>query len=374
MVRHPLIDDVVGPAIIVESGSPVVWLTDAFASLLARATAAGRFLVLRTGAEAALTPALRHALGAAGAGWVVTDFDGTLRDGRSGVAARNIEDLIARGPELHGTPSPEHRVAADSVAQVTVDLTLRHHPDREVKIGGAIEALCEAAGCCPSRWGTAEPLTVPWDRWVVTQYAKHEAPQVSTSYAVGDGMSATMTAHMTTTGMVVETVSAVLTAPEHGVEGVLDAVREVADQVVPVFGVVMRRRGDADHLVRAVSYGEPEPAAVVVGPEASVFLDTRGTWPPPHTRTEAFGTPGDEGLLVRFDDGWNALESFLDRIDEERFLDLVGGGPFDAASAEGSFGTHEPPRAHEPHEPHAHEPHEPRPASDARTFGGPGAA
>ena len=354
MVRHPLIDDVVGPAIIVESGSPVVWLTDAFGSLLDRAAAAGRLLILRTGAEAALTPALRHALGAAGAAWAVTDFDGTLRDGRSGVAARDIEDFIARGPELHGVPSPEHRVAADSVTQVTVDLTLRHHPDREVRIGGAIEALCDAAGCCPARWGTAEPLTVPWDRWVVTQYAKHEAPAVSTSYAVGDGMSATMTAHMTESGMVVETVSAVLTAPEQGVDGVLDAVREVAAQVVPVFGVVMRRRGDADHLVRAVSYGEPEPAAVVVGPEATMFLDRNGIWPPPRTRTETFGSPGDEGLLVRFDDGWDALESFLDRIDEERFLDLVGGAPLDPANAEGSFEGHD--------------------VTDTRTFGGPGAA
>ncbi|MEK6342753.1 MAG: DUF6177 family protein, partial [Curtobacterium sp.] len=66
MVRHPLIDDVVGSAIVVDSASSVVWLTDAFASLLRRASDAGRMVVLRTGAAAALTPALRHALGAHG--------------------------------------------------------------------------------------------------------------------------------------------------------------------------------------------------------------------------------------------------------------------------------------------------------------------
>ncbi|KQO61340.1 DUF6177 family protein [Curtobacterium sp. Leaf261] len=339
MVRHPLIDDVVGSAIVVESASSVVWLTDAFSSLLTRAAAAGRLVVLRTGAEASLTPALRHALGATGAAWVVTDFDGSMRDGRTGVAAGSIEDFIASGPELHGVPSPEHRVAADAVQQVSIDLTLRHHPDREVGIGGAIEALCAAAGCVPTRWGTGEPLSVPWDRWVVTQYAKHEAPDVSTSYAIGEGMSATMTAHMTD-GFVIETVSAILTAPAGGVDGVLDAVRDVADDVVPVFGVVMERRGDADHMVRAVSYGEPTPAAVVVGPEASRFLDRAGVWPPPQTRTELFGEHDHEGLLVRFDDGWNALESFLDRIDEDRFVALVGGAPLDEAAADGAPDDH----------------------------------
>jgi len=362
MVRHPLIDDVVGSAVIVESSSPVVWLTQSFADLLERTAPARRLVVLRTGADAALTPALRHALGAAGAAWVVTGDDGALRDGRTGVAANSITDFSTRGPELAGTPSPAHLVAADAVAQVSIDLTLRHHPDREVNVGGAIEALCTAAGCCPERWGTAEPLTVPWDRWVVTQYAKQEAPGVSTSYAVGNGMSATMTAHMTG-GMIVETVSAVLTMPRDGVDRVLDAVRRVAHDVVPVFGVVMQRHGDADHMVRAVSYGEPNPSAVVVGPEASELLDRTGAWPPAKTSTELFGVPGHEGIVVRFDDdGWDALESFLDRIDEERFLELVGGAPLDEAGADGALGD----RA-------VRTDRDGQPEHGARTIGGPGA-
>ncbi len=49
MVRHPLIDDVIGSALVVDSSAPVVWLTDAFASLLARASASDRTVVLRTG-------------------------------------------------------------------------------------------------------------------------------------------------------------------------------------------------------------------------------------------------------------------------------------------------------------------------------------
>lgn len=363
MVRHPLIDDVVGPAIVVESASPVVWLTDALASLLRRSADAGRTVVLRTGRESAITPALRHALGAYGAAWAVADFDGTLRDGRTGVAASGIEDFVHRGPELVGTPSPEHPVSADSVRQISIDLTLRHHAERAVDMGSAIEALCHTVGTCPTRWGTAEPLTVPWDRWVVTQYAKHEAPGVSTSYAVGEGFSATMTAHLVG-GVVVETMSAVLTVPEENTDPELanrlfDAVQQVADQVVPVFGVVMQRRGDADHLVRAVSHGEPSPLAVVVGPEASEFLDRDGVWPPPRTTTATFGTRSgagdpsgagdtgtadsdivDGGMIVRFEDGWEALESFLDRIDEDRFLELVGGAPLDPAHDEGTLDGH----------------------------------
>jgi len=341
MVRHPLIDDVVGPAIVVDSASPVVWLTDAFGSLLRRASESGRTVVLRTGREAAVTPALRHALGAHGAAWAVTDFDGTLRDGRTGVAASGIEDFVQRGPELLGTPSPEHAVAVDSVRQISIDLTLRHHSERAIDIGSAIEALCDTVGTCPTRWGTAEPLTVPWDRWVVTQYAKHEAPAVSTSYAVGEGFSATMTAHLLD-GVVVETMSAVLTIPEDGADPalaskLLDAVHRVAEDVEPVFGVVMQRRGDADHLVRAVSHGEPSPLAVVVGPEAAEFLDRDGVWPPPRTTTSTFG---GGGLVVRFDDGWEALESFLDRIDEDRFLQLVGGAPLDPAHDDGALDGH----------------------------------
>jgi hypothetical protein len=341
MVRHPLIDDVVGPAIVVDSASPVVWLTEALASLLRRASESGRFVVLRTGPGSALTPALRHALGAYGAAWAVTDPDGTLRDGRTGVAASRIEDFVHRGPELVGTPSPEHPVARDSVRQISIDLTLRHHAERAIDIGSAIEALCETVGTCPTRWGTAEPLTVPWDRWVVTQYAKHEAPAVSTSYAVGEGFSATMTAHLLD-GVVVETMSAVLTIPEDGADQslasrLLDAVHRVAEDVEPVFGVVMQRRGDADHLVRAVSHGEPAPMAVVVGPEATEFLDRDGVWPPPRTSTSTFG---GGGLVVRFDDGWEALEAFLDRIDEDRFLQLVGGAPLDPAHDEGTLDGH----------------------------------
>ncbi|PZF57655.1 hypothetical protein DEJ23_05780 [Curtobacterium sp. MCSS17_008] len=364
MVRHPLIDDVVGPAIVVRSASPVVWLTDSFASLLRRASESGRTVVLRTGREASLTPALRHALGAHQAAWAVDDFDGTLRDGRTGVLASGIEDFVHRGPELVGTPSPEHPVSSDSVRQISIDLTLRHHADRAIDIGTAIEALCDTVGICPTRWGTSEPLTVPWDRWVVTQYAKHEAPAVSTSYAVGEGFSATMTAHLLD-GVVVETMSAVLTIPEDGADPalasrLLDAVHRVADEVEPVFGVVMQRRGDADHLVRAVSHGEPEPLAVVIGAEATEFLDRGGVWPPPRTTTSVFG---GGGLVVRFDDGWEALEAFLDRIDEDRFLQLVGGAPLDPAHDEGTLDGHDRgDRAHGAH------------AGSGRTTGGQGAA
>lgn len=358
MVRHPLIDDVVGSAIVVDSASSVVWLTDAFATLLRRASAAGRTVVLRTGAGAALTPALRHALGAHGAAWAVADLDGSLRDGRTGAAASGIEDFVRRGPELVGTPSPEHPVSSDSVRQISIDLTLRHHQGRAVDMGSAIEALCDTVGACPTRWGTAEPLTVPWDRWVVTQYAKHEAPEVSTSYAIGDGFSATMTAHLRD-GVVIETMSAVLTVPEEHADPALAprlfaAVQQVADEVEPVFGIVMQRRGDADHLVRAVSHGEPSPLAVVVGSEATEFLDRDGVWPPPHTTTTTFGARGsgngsgsdadagddaDAGLIVRFEAGWEALEAFLDRIDEDRFLRLVGGAPRDPAHEDGHTGA-----------------------------------
>jgi hypothetical protein len=344
MVRHPLIDSVVGSAIVVESSAPVVWLTESFASLLRRAAGAGRTVVLRTGQEAALTPALRHALGTHAAAWAVTGPDGALRDGRTGVPAAGIEDFVAQGPELLGTPSSDHRPAARSERQISVDLTLRHHDERSVDVGGAIEALCQAVGACPDRWGTAEPLSLPWDRWVVTQYAKQESPGVSTSYAVGDGFSATMTAHLAD-GVVIETVSAVLTVPEEGADPglaarLLDAVHRVAAEVEPVFGVVMERRGDADHLVRAVAHGEPEPLAVVVGPDAARFLDRTGTWPPARTSTAPFHGEAGEGIVVRLEDGWTALESFLDRIDEDRFLQLVGGAPLDPAHDEGTLDGH----------------------------------
>jgi hypothetical protein len=216
-------------------------------------------------------------------------------------------------------------------------------------MGSAIEALCHTVGTCPTRWGTSEPLAVPWDRWVVTQYAKHESPGISTSYAVGDGFSATMTAHLTD-GVVIETMSAVLTVPDEGTdpalaERMLDAVQRVAGEVMPVFGVVMQRRGDVDHLVRPVSHGEPVPLAVVVGPEATGLLDRGDVWPPPHTSTTAFvsdaaAESGDAGLIVRLEDGWTALEAFLDRIDEDRFLQLVGGAPLDPSHDEGSLDGH----------------------------------
>ncbi|QSB24019.1 hypothetical protein [Curtobacterium sp. 24E2] len=97
-----------------------------------------------------------------------------------------------------------------------------------------------------------------------------------------------------------------------------------------------------------MSHGEPSPLAVVVGPEASDFLDRDGVWPPPRTTTATFGTRSgagdthvvDGGMIVRFEDGWEALESFLDRIDEDRFLQLVGGAPLDPAHDEGTLDGH----------------------------------
>lgn len=352
MVRHPLIDAIEDHALVVDSVAPVVWLSESLRSLLERACGAGRPVVLRTPAASALTPALRHALGTAGGAWAVESVDGELRDGRTGVPARDIAELLDRAADLIATPAPDHPVAADSVAQIGIDLTMRHDPGRVVDIGGAVEALCESAGSCPERWGTAEPLSVPWDRWVATQYAKHVAPGVSTSFAVGTGVSATMTAHMTD-GMVVETVSAVITAAEDGVERVLDAVRMVADNVVPVFGVVMRRHGAADHLVRAESHGEPVPAAVVIGSEATSLLDRSGAWPPSGSRVEPFGGSENDGLLVRLDGGWDALESFLDRVDEERFADLVGGAPLATAAEDGLLDDLDP--HHDPLNPHRHD-------------------
>ncbi|WP_066522807.1 DUF6177 family protein [Curtobacterium ammoniigenes] len=349
MVRHPLIDAIEDQALVVGSVAPVMWLSDSMRTLLERARAAHRAVVLRTPATTALTPALRHALGTSGGAWAVEGVDGALRDGRTGVPARDVAELLDRAADLVATPAPDHPVAAESVTQIGIDLTMRHDPDRVVDVGGAVEALCEAAGSCPERWGTAEPLSVPWDRWIATQYAKHVAPGVSTSFAVGAGVSATMTAHMAD-DIVVETVSAVITAPPDGVERVLDAVRAVADSVVPVFGVVMRRFGAVDHLVRAESHGEPVPAAVVVGPEATSLLDRSGSWPPPGTRVEPFGGPDSDGLLVRLDGGWDALETFLDRVDEERFADLVGGAPLETAVEDGLLDDVGP--AHDPRDPH----------------------
>ncbi|WP_218944498.1 hypothetical protein, partial [Curtobacterium sp. csp3] len=78
--------------------------------------------------------------------------------------------------------------------------------------------------------------------------------------------------------------------------------------------------------------------AVVVGAEATAFLDRDGVWPPARTTTSVFG---GGGLVVRFDDGWEALEAFLDRIDEDRFLQLVGGAPLDPAHDDGALDGHD---------------------------------
>ena len=344
-IRHPLIDAVTPRVVRVDSRARVVRLSAPLADLLARRRGRRR-IVLVTGESSRLTVGTRAALVHAGAAWAVRDGRGDLRDGLTGspyadldaagwppIVADDLSDQeVASGPSVV-------REAVDTTAQLSVDLTVLHRPDHDTTLGGAVEVLAEAvAGAGPDRWGETEPLRRPWDRWVLTQSARHAAPELVRVVVEGPGLSGTLTARVTENG-IEETTALTIAVPagsagggeidpvDAAVDRLTEALSEIARTSVPTFALVVAREGEPDRSVRAVTYPPPNPVVLLIGaPSVQRLGLTVSTIPVPKPVT-VVGRPRLPAYVVSLGDaatsGWDALHDTLDAVGPERLAEMV---------------------------------------------------
>jgi len=344
-IRHPLIDAVSARVVRVDSRSRVVRLSAPLADLLARRRGRRR-IVLVTGESSRLTVGTRAALVHAGAAWAVRDEHGDLRDGLTGSP---YADLDAAGwppsaPDDQEVTSEPIVVqeAVGTIAQLSVDLTVLHRPDHDTTLGGAVEVLSEAvAGAGPDRWGETEPLRRPWDRWVLTQSARHAAPELVRVVVEGPGLSGTLTARVTENG-IEETTALTIAVPagaaaaasggdadpvDAAVDRLTEALSEIARTSVPTFALVVAREGEPDRSVRAVTYPTPNPVVLLIGaPSVQRLGLTVSTIPVPRPVT-VVGRPRLPAYVVPLGDaatsGWDALHDTLDAVGPERLAEMV---------------------------------------------------
>ena len=343
-IRHPLIDAVSTRVVRVDSRSRVVRLSAPLADLLARRRGRRR-IVLVTGESSRLTVGTRAALVHAGAAWAVRGERGDLRDGLTGTRYADLDaagwppnagdDLGDQDAALESAVVEE---AVDTIAQLSVDLTVLHRTDHDTTLGGAVEVLSEAvAGSAPDRWGETEPLRRPWDRWVLTQSARHAAPGLVRVVVEGPGLSGTLTARVTENG-IEETTALTITVPvgqdagaadpvDAAVVRLTEALSEIARSSVPTFALVVAREGEPDRSVRAVTYPPPNPVVLLIGAPSVARLGlTVATIPVPRPVT-VVGRPRLPAYVVPLGDaatsGWDALHDTLDAVGPERLAEMV---------------------------------------------------
>jgi hypothetical protein len=343
-IRHPLIDAVTPRVVRVDSRARVVRLSAPLADLLARRRGRRR-IVLVTGESSRLTVGTRAALVHAGAAWAVHDEHGSLRDGLTGSPYADLDAAghpLGVGDGSRGTDRDDDQVvveeAVDTSAQLSVDLTVLHRLGHDTTLGGAVEVLSEAvAGTLPDRWGETEPLRRPWDRWVLTQSARHAAPELVRVVVEGPSLSGTVTARVTENG-IEETTALTLSVPagvdgarldpvDAAVERLTEALAEIARTSVPTFALVVAREGERDRSVRAVTYPPPNPVVLLIGAPSVASLGLELSAIPVRRPVTVVGRPRLPAYVVSLGDaatsGWDALHDTLDAVGPERLAEMV---------------------------------------------------
>ncbi|MFD6153990.1 DUF6177 family protein [Streptomyces sp. NPDC060243] len=326
----PAVDVLTPRALVVMQDRPVVPLSTWLADALRHAADGDRALQLVTPPASRLTLPLRTALRGLPHRWVVRDERQGLYDGLSGVRLRWSggifgPDLDERGAAILVEPFRE--AVAGAVRQLVLQARTRHHPDAELLLGGALEAVFRRlTGAAPRGWGTAEPAGNPWSRRQLTELARARAPRPTLLTVVGAGALATVRVLRTREG-VEEDVTVVVGDTSTAGEGSragdgrgagagsdavgLDAVEGVARELHARHGLVSLlasyRSGRADLTLPARFEAPPVPVRLLV-PEDSA---RGGAGIPASVR---LGAGTGAARLYRLGDGsdavaaWRALE------------------------------------------------------------------
>jgi hypothetical protein len=337
-IRHPLVDEISARVVRVESRARVVRLSAPFADLLSRPVLAGRRVALVTPETSRLTIGLRSALVASGGVWVVGTPSG-YRDGITGVDHRTLDAAVA-APEPSLDPAATSEALPTTVSpartvttQLSVDVTLLHASSTDAVLGAAVETIGLAiGGYHPRAWGHSEPLEKSWDKWAMTQDARHRAPEPSRVLVEGERFSAAVTARVTDRG-IEETIALTADVPG-GTDGLDDAIGRLGEALsaltrtsLPTFALVLAREGEPDRCFRPVTYPPPNPVVLLIGAPSVRRLDLHEEVFADEQDVVVVGRPAGPAYLLPLGSaehsGWDALHDALDSVGSERLTTLL---------------------------------------------------
>ncbi|WP_059013495.1 DUF6177 family protein [Streptomyces specialis] len=318
---QPAVDVLTDKVAAVIQDRPVVAMTAWLSDALRAATAGGRALQIVTPASARLSLPPRPALGGLPHRWVVRDGEGGFFDGLSGAVLRWVDGAFTATGD--GAPAPVFaeataRAGGTADRQLLLSFVTRHRADRELLLGGGLEAAWRRlTGAPPAGWGTAEPAGLPWSREGLTALARARAPEPTWFVVVGrPDRPAIATLRVTrTTGGVEEDVTLALGHPAGG--DVPDRGHEVAEELAVRHGLVsllvQSRRARADLTVPAWLEAPPEPVAFAVGADDVRVVGLENARRAPLAGPPSFlGPAARPGLFFPLGDaGWDGFRRLM---------------------------------------------------------------
>lgn len=282
-VPHPLAD-ASGDAVVTETRSPVVFLSQGRVSLLAAARDAGRPVILVTDEHSVLTPAFAEVWREAGAAWVVREAGGMLREGLTGRTLPTVESVLTATParSLDDVSTRFLRPTAATAVELAAVLSVRHRARDTTLLGAAAERLADAAETPLTGWGPHEPVGLPWDRAGLTAFLRGRMPADAAVVVTGPGTAGTVTARRT--GQGVEEITRVVASAgvpssaafERRLAAATQALAGLASTAMPLAGMLLARPGRTDLCLPPLLPLPPTPLALLIGPPGvkDLALDT----------------------------------------------------------------------------------------------------
>ncbi|MDF8265483.1 DUF6177 family protein [Luteipulveratus flavus] len=334
-LRRVLPDDCPGDALtdavtVVVQSRPTVALTPWLMHQQQWCARSGRRLVVVTGTDSCLTPALSSMLRSTGGQWVVDTGNG-LYDGHLGLTVTWDERDFTAGEDLRPefTPRPE-----DTWAPLAHAETVHPYSDG-LRIGNLTTGLYAAAGLsAPRAVGVVEPAETPYDPALLTEIAQHASPGPSRFVLAGMGTDGWLDVLPQPPG-VVEQVEVTLDPRAEAFASA--ALAAFADQVLEAgaeIAVLGYRRSTGGRQVPSRQTGPTVPAVAVFARRRFPTLNDAGALrlagrpgrlvetPVPALVVEYAATPGRPGSedagesLLRLIDGLSLHDTYLQNAQE----------------------------------------------------------
>jgi Family of unknown function (DUF6177) len=345
-VRHPLLDfggtiDADGGGaqtayVATESRSQVIFLNAGRISLLAQAQEDGRRVVLVTDELSCLTPAFADVWREAGAAWVVRSPNG-LREGFSGRRLSEIGEVFTASGirSIDDVDLAFLRPSAATTVQIIAVISLRHKARSTTILGGPMAGIAKIAGGTEPRvWGAHEPAGNHWNRTDLTNFAQAQMPGPVLLIGIGTASRSMLTVQRTSSG-VEEITEAHLSlgvpstvAFEDLRNRMLSYLGQLAENSMPLVGLIMARPGRGDLLIPALLQHPPTPMALLVGPPGVRALDISVDQMRRQFGAVSVGRPRIPGLLFSLgslgEPTWPLLDAILNAIGGDRVNEILG--------------------------------------------------
>jgi hypothetical protein len=331
----PAIDIRTDRVVVIMQDRPVVGMSAWMVDALAAAESQGLGLQLVTPATTQLTFNARATLFTGyESRWVVTEPNGEgAYDGQGGSKLQwdgQMFSAVAAGEQDKVDMSPTFTtVELELPWQLMITARVRYQALETTVVGKAAEQLFkDLTGAAPAGWGTAEPVTQPWNVGQLTAYCRRRAPKPTWLSLSGgkDGLSAAgaVEIHRRPAGLE-EVITMAVSTPD-GLP-TPDAVRKVGERLANAFTLVsffaQGARGNGTDT-NAIPHwtGVPAPMAMAVGNEAlqgtgaEKALDLAGVADITPVKIGPSGTPA---VWYPIGDGktqldWNVYSALLGRL------------------------------------------------------------